>query len=180
MTRLVVRPTAADGSMVSAKSASDNFARRRRSARDGQVIRLPTGWEREKAARGADGRWFPWGFRFDPAFCKMKESRPGHPQPEPVGAFSFDESPYGVRDLAGGMRDWIADLAGEMSAETLLQNAEPAPDAARDHSALRESRGRCWFAMGSWCRAAARTRSFAFTRGSIHGMRVAKTLVRER
>jgi len=78
-----------------------------RSERDGRDYRLPTVHELEKAGRGVDGRRFPWGDKFDATFCKMRFSRPESPaQPEPVGTFEHDISPYGVRDLAGGVQEW--------------------------------------------------------------------------
>ena len=85
--------------------AVERFARWR-SGKDGVTYRLPTEVEWEKAARGADGRFFPWGDRFDPTFCKMRLSRSGPPRPEHIGAFPVDTSPYDVRDMAGTCREW--------------------------------------------------------------------------
>ncbi len=77
-------------------------------ARDRVTYRLPTDVEWERAARGADGRLYPWGDRFDPALCKMRVSREGQPRPEAIGAFETDVSPFGVIDLAGGVADWTS------------------------------------------------------------------------
>lgn len=102
-----------------------------RAARDGRPWRLPHGLEREKAARGPDGRRLPWGDHFDPALACVQQSHPGRPAPVPVHAFPYDEGPYGARWLAGGISEWCLegyDRAGDPEGE--VRPAAPAQAAA--------------------------------------------------
>ncbi|MFC2171666.1 formylglycine-generating enzyme family protein, partial [Acidobacteriota bacterium] len=79
-----------------------------RSKRESREIRLPTETEWEKAARGVDGRWFPWGNRFDASLCNMNQSRRERNAPVMVDEYPTDLSVYGVRGMGGNMRDWTS------------------------------------------------------------------------
>lgn len=68
--------------------------------------RLPVDIEWEKAARGTDGRWFPWGNDFDAKKANTPQLKLGGTAP--VGKFPQGDSPYGVSDLSGNVWEWTA------------------------------------------------------------------------
>ena len=96
--------------------------------RTGEPWRLPGELEWEKAARGVDGRSFPWGDHFDPSWCRMRDSARGRAHgdfgPSVVCSYPVDTSPYGVRGMAGNVRDWILDCPDLTDSP---QVAQPAP-----------------------------------------------------
>ena len=85
---------------------AEAFARWR-SAQSGFHLRLPSHDEWEKAARGVDGRVFPWGNSWVATYCNGPEGFADQPRPRPVGSRRQDRSVYGVCDLAGGVCEWV-------------------------------------------------------------------------